>query len=384
MEHLLNKGVRQMQFSGIRRIANMIVDYPDAINLTLGQPDFLTPEHIKQAGIAAIQNNKTTYTQNPGLLDLRRAAANFMQQKYKLTYRPEDEIIVTTGASQAIDITLRTILEPGCEVILPSPVYPGYVPLIQLAGAIPVLIDTSNNGFVLTAEMIKEKLTDRTRCVLLPYPSNPVGTILDEQHIREIAELLKDKEIFVVSDEIYSELTYGKPHVSIASIPEMREKTIVINGLSKSHSMTGWRIGLTCAPAYISKEMVKLHLYSATCASTISQYAALEAWTNGLDDPAIMRNEYEKRRDYVYDRLVSMGLDVVKPEGAFYIFPSIRRTNMKSFDFAVELLKTGGVAVIPGDAFSPEGEGFIRISYAYSLDTLAEGLNRIERFIERL
>ncbi|MEH7352312.1 aminotransferase A [Neobacillus drentensis] len=384
MRHLLNKRVREMQFSGIRKIANLVAQYPDVINLTIGQPDFLTPEHIKATGKMAIDENKTTYTHNAGLIELREAACDYILQKYKLLYQPIDEVIITVGASQAIDITFRTILEEGNEVILPAPIYPGYAPIIELCGATPVFIDTSKNGFKLNAELVRDQLTDKTRCIVLPYPCNPVGSILDQKELEEIAELLKEKEIFVISDEIYSELTYEKPHTSIASIPEMRDKTIVINGLSKSHSMTGWRIGFVFAPSYIIEEMLKVHLYNATCASSISQYAAIEALTRGRDDTKMMKDEYRKRRDYVLKRLLSIGMEVEKPEGAFYIFPSIKHTNRKSEEFTIELLEKAGVAVVPGDVFSEAGEGYIRISYANDMDMLVEGLNRIEQFVDSI
>lgn len=384
MEDLINQRVRDIQVSGIRKFANMVGNYPGAISLTIGQPDFPTPEHIKQAAKQAIDSNKTSYTQNAGLLELRQAASQFLQNKYQLAYQPEDEIITTIGASGAIHIALQTILETGSEVILPGPVYPGYEPIIRMCGGTPVFVDTTQNNFRVNAELLAEKITDKTKCIILPYPSNPTGCILTEDDLREIAELLQDKNIFVVSDEIYSELIYDNKHVSIASMPGMRDKTIVINGLSKSHSMTGWRIGFTFAPAYITKHMIKVHQYSTTCASTISQYAALEALTNGMDDAEPMKQEYRKRRDYVVDRLIRMGFDVVKPDGAFYVFPSIRNFGMESFDFAVKLLEQEKVAVVPGDAFSEYGEGFLRISYAYSREVLEEALNRIERFTESL
>ncbi|HJV44894.1 MAG TPA: aminotransferase A [Bacillota bacterium] len=384
MEHLLNKRVQAIQISGIRRFSNRVAQYPDAISLTIGQPDFPTPDHIKDAGMRAIATNKTVYTHNAGIIELRKAAAEFMLDRYGLTYQPEDEVITTNGASEAIDITFRTILEEGSEVILPGPVYPGYEPIIKLCGAVPVYVDTRENSFRMNAEMIKNKITEKTRCVVLPYPSNPTGCVLDETSLRDIADLLKDKEIFIVSDEIYSELTYGEGHRSIAAYPGLWEKTIVINGLSKSHSMTGWRIGFTFAPEYISKQMLKVHQYNVTCASTISQYAALEALTNGKNDAEVMKEEYCKRRNYVYDRLVSMGLEVVKPDGAFYIFPSIQKFGMSSFDFATRLLETEKLAVVPGEAFSEYGEGYIRISYAYAMSVLEEGLNRLEKFIRQL
>nr|WP_206529469.1 aminotransferase A [Brevibacillus sp. SYP-B805] len=381
---MINQRVREIQISGIRRFANMVAQVPDAISLTIGQPDFETPEHIKEAAVTAIGNNRTVYTPNAGLPELRQAASGYMKNKYRLTYDPANEIIVTIGASQALDIAMRTILEEGCEVILPGPVYPGYEPLIRLCGAVPVYADTRGNGFKLSAQLLQDCLTDKTRCVILPYPSNPTGCVMAAEELGEIAELLKDREIFVISDEIYSELIYGQPHCSIASFPGMREKTIVINGLSKSHSMTGWRIGFTFAPAYLTEQMVKVHQYNVSCASSISQYAALEALTSGADDAEPMKEAYGKRRDYVYDRLAAMGLEVTKPQGAFYIFPSVRKFGMGSFDFATKLLETEKLAVVPGDAFSAFGEGYIRISYAYSMAQLEEGMNRLERFVRRI
>lgn len=384
MEHFINQQLKNIQISGIRKFSNMVAIYKDAVSLTIGQPDFPTPEHIKRAAQIAIDQNKTTYTPNAGVLELREAAAHFLEKKYQLSYDPEHEIITTVGASQAIDIALRTILEEGSEVILPGPVYPGYEPIIKLCGAVPVHVDTRDTQFKINADLIKEKLTDKTRCLILPYPSNPTGCILDRESIEEIATVIREKEIFVLSDEIYSELIYDQNHQSIASIPGMRDKTIVINGLSKSHSMTGWRIGFAFAPAYLIQHMLKVHSYNVSCASSISQYAALEALQNGMDDARPMKEEYLKRRDYVYDRLVGMGLDIVKPDGAFYFFPSIKQFNLTSFDFAVQLLEKEGVAVVPGDAFSSYGEGYIRISYAYSMDILEKGCDRLEQFIKSL
>jgi aminotransferase len=354
------------------------------VSLTIGQPDFPTPEHIKNAAKAAINDNKTYYTPNAGLPELRKAVSGYYHKKYGLYYDPDNEIIVTNGASEAIDTALRTILEEGSEVILPGPVYPAYEPIIRLCGAFPVYVDTTLNNFKINASMIKEKITENTRCIILPYPSNPTGCILDNEDIKELADLLADRDIFILSDEIYSELVYNGEHMSIASYPKMKEKTIVVNGLSKSHSMTGWRIGFTLAPEYVTKHMLKVHQYNATCASSISQYAAVEALVNGFEDSMCMREEYENRRNYTFNRLLSMGLDVVKPEGAFYIFPSIKKFNMKSFDFAYNLLDKAKVAVVPGDAFSIYGEGYIRISYACSMELLKEGLNRIESFIKTL
>ena len=381
MEELINKRVKEIQISGIRKFYNMTLKYPDVISLTLGQPDFNTPEHVKEAGIKAINANKTKYTENPGLLELRKEISKYIKLKYGMDYDPYDEIIVTNGASEGIDSTLRTILDEGSEVILPGPVYPGYEPIIKMCGAVPKYIDTRKNNFKITAEDIGKNITSKTRCIILPYPSNPTGAVLTKDEVQKIADVLRDREIFVLSDEIYSELVYDRNHFSIASIPGMKEKTIVINGLSKSHSMTGWRIGFILGPSYLTKHIVKVHQYNATCASSISQYAALEAVKNGSDDPLAMKNEYKKRRDYIFNRLINMGFEVAKPDGAFYIFPSISKFNLSSFEFASKLLEKQRVAVVPGDAFSSYGEGYIRLSFACSMDTLNEALNRIERFI---
>jgi aminotransferase len=295
-----------------------------------------------------------------------------------------DEVVVTVGASEAVDIVLRTIVTPGAEVVLPSPVYPGYEPLIRLAGGVPVYVDTRRSGFKLTAELLEPHLTERTRCVILCYPSNPTGQVLSEAELAALAKLLAQRDVFVLSDEIYSELVYGVPHRSIASFEGMRDKTIVINGLSKSHAMTGWRIGFTFAPAALTQHLVKVHQYNVTCASSVSQYAALEALTNGADDALPMRNAYAKRRNYVLGRLQRMGLEAEMPAGAFYVFPSIERFGLPSEQFAYRLLDEEKVAVVPGDAFTPYGEGYIRLSYAYAEEVLEQALDRLERFVRRL
>ncbi|MBZ9519252.1 aminotransferase A [Bacillus safensis] len=379
MEHLLNPRVKDIEISGIRTFSNLVSSYEDVVSLTIGQPDFYTPHHVKTAAKAAIDENFTSYTHNAGFLELRQAIQHYIKKKVNLDYDAESEIIVTTGASQAIDAAFRTILTEGDEVILPGPVYPGYEPIIRMCGAMPVHIDTTNAGFKLNAKLIEDALTEKTKCVVLPYPSNPTGVTLSEEELKEIAQLLEGKDIFILSDEIYSELTFDRPHHSIASF--LKEQTIVINGLSKSHSMTGWRIGFLFASAPIAKHVLKVHQYNVSCASAVSQKAALEAVTNGVDDALIMREQYKKRLDYVYDRLISMGLPVIKPSGAFYIFPSIESFGMSSFDFCMELLESTSLAVVPGSAFSPLGEGYVRLSYAYSLETLKEGLDRLEQFV---
>jgi aminotransferase len=382
VEHFVNPRVREIEISGIRKFFNMVSNSSNLVSLTIGQPDFPTPEHVKEAGSRAIAENFTTYTHNAGFPELRKAACDFVNKKYGLTYNDDDEVIVTVGASQAIDIAFRTILEEGVEVILPGPVYPGYEPIIKMCGAKPVYVDTRQNGFRLTAELVEPYISENTRCIVLPYPSNPTGVTLSEQEILDLVNLLKDKPIWILSDEIYSELVYTDAHQSIAKW--LREKTIVINGLSKSHSMTGWRIGFIFAPAFLTKHMLKVHQYSVSCTSSISQKAAFEALTAGFDDASYMREQYMKRLNYVYKRLTEMGLEAEKPTGAFYIFPSIQKFGKTSFDFALDLVKEAGVAVVPGSAFSKYGEGYVRLSYAYSLETLEKGLDRLERYIKTI
>ncbi len=380
MEHLINSKVKNIEISGIRKFFNMVAGTKDMISLTLGQPDFPTPEHVKEAGKKAIDENFTTYTHNAGYIELRTAAAHFVQTKYGLTYDPNNEIIITSGASEAIDITFRTILEEGVEVILPGPVYPGYEPIIKLCGARPVYADTRENNFRMTADIINNYITDKTRCIVLPYPSNPTGVSLTKEELSDIAELLKDKEIFVLADEIYSELVFDHKHFSLGTI--LKEKTIVINGLSKSHSMTGWRIGMLFAPSTITEHILKVHQYNVSCASSVSQMAALAALTAGINDAVEMKQAYMERREYVYERLTTMDLSVVKPDGAFYFFVKLPEPFTNSFDFALQLVQERGVAVVPGSAFSPLGEGYIRISFAYSMDVLAEALDRLEAFLK--
>ncbi|MGN1401898.1 MAG: aminotransferase A [Bacillus sp. (in: firmicutes)] len=376
---MINQRVKDIEISGIRKFFNLVAPYKDAISLTIGQPDFPTPAHIKEAAKQAIDENYTIYTHNAGFMELREAASAYVKEKYGLSYDPASEVIVTTGASEAIDISLRTILTEGCEVILPAPVYPGYEPIIKLCGATPVHADVTDNAFRLTADIIEKHLTPRTRAIILPYPSNPTGVTLTKQELKDIADLIADKELFIVADEIYSELTFEQEHTSIAAF--IKEKTILINGLSKSHSMTGWRIGFLFAPADLSGQILKVHQYNVSCASSISQKAAQAALTEGKEDALPMKKEYKKRRDYVYSRLVDMGLDVVKPDGAFYFFVKMPKGYPSSFDFALKLAKEGKVAVVPGSAFSSYGEGFFRLSYAYGMDTLIEGMNRLEAFL---
>ncbi|MEY2191410.1 aminotransferase A [Neobacillus sp. BF23-41] len=380
MEHLINQRVKDIEISGIRKFFNMVAHVDDLISFTIGQPDFPTPEHVKNAGIAAIEQNFTSYTHNAGTIELREAACNFVEKKYGLHYKPESEVIVTAGASEAIDIAFRSILIEGSEVILPGPIYPGYEPIIRMMGATPVHVDIRRNQFRFTLEMIKPFITEKTRCIVLPYPSNPTGVSLSESELIEIAEYIKNKDIFILADEIYSELTYDQPHQSIASF--LKEQTIVINGLSKSHSMTGWRIGFLFAPEGITKHILKVHQYNISCATSIAQKAALAAVTTGIDDALVMKKEYLKRRDYVFKRLSAMGLDAVKPDGAFYFFVKIPDTiALNSFDFALKLVQETKVAVVPGSAFSEYGEGYFRLSFACSMELLELGLNRLEQYL---
>lgn len=384
LKNLINSRVQQINISGIREFAEAVQQLSDGINFTLGQPDFPTPEHVKRAGKAAINANKTGYTNKAGTPELRQVACQFVQQKYGLKYSWENETMVMNGATQALDTVFRTILEEGSEVILAGPAFPGYYPLIEMCGAKAVFVDTTKNSFKMTADLIKQHITERTRCVLLSYPSNPVGMLLTKEELANIAALLKETDIFIVSDEIYSELIFEGKHSSIGSFPEVKDQTVVINGLSKSHSMTGWRIGLLFAPQFLIREMLKVHLFNTTCACSISQEAAIEALTNGSDDPIAMKEEYEKRMNYVYERLTSMGIEVIKPQAAFYIFPSIKKFRITSLEFAKMLLEKEHVAVVPGSSFSPLGENYIRISFTSSMDILEEGLNRMEQFVSAL
>lgn len=381
LKNLINSNVQNIEISGIRKFFNLVSGEKDVVSLTIGQPDFHTPDNVKKAGIQAIENNFTTYTPNQGILELRKAIHTYYQTNYDLTYQPETEIIVTAGASEAIDITFRTILTPGDEVILPSPIYPGYEPLITLANAKPVHVNTANTGFKFTPEILANAITEKTKCVVLPSPSNPTGAAYSKVELQALAEVLKEKEIFILSDEIYSEIVFDFDHTSIASIPDLKNQTIVINGVSKSHSMTGFRIGYTLAPEWLSGQMLKVHQYNVSCAASISQYAALEALTTYQQHTAYIKQVYKERRDYVYERLINMGLDVERPQGAFYIFPKLQLNNMNSFDLGLSLVRDAKLALVPGSSFSSYGEGYMRLSYAYHETILKEGLDRLEAYL---
>lgn len=384
MSITINEHVKQISISGIRQFSNQLVHYPDAINLTVGQPDFPTPESVKAAGIAAIANDFTGYSHNAGMIELRNAISRYFLETYAFTYNAENEIIVTIGASEAIDATFRTILEEGDEVILPAPLYPGYESVIKLCGAKVVLLDTSDTNFQPSPERLASLINEKTKAVLFNFPSNPTGVTILPAQMDALVEVLKQHEIFILTDEIYSENTFVGEHRSFASYSELRDRLFLIHGLSKSHSMTGWRIGFLLGPQEIMQHIIKIHQINAICAPVPSQHAAIEALTNGRGVPAIMNKEYIERRDFVYSRLIAMGLEVVKPNGAFYIFPSIKEFGMTSFDFATRLLKEGGVACVPGSAFSKYGEGFIRISYAYAMPVLIEGMDRMEAYLGKL
>ncbi len=377
----INPRAQSLKIPGTRQFSNQLVHYPDAINLTIGQPDFPTPLSVKEAGIRAIEQNLTGYSHNAGLLELRNAVNSFFSDKYGFSYDIQNEIVITNGASEAIDAVFRTILEEGDEVILPAPTYSGYVPVIELCGAKVVYLDTTDTNFQPSAERLANLITDKTKAMFFNNPSNPTGVVLTKETMDGLVDVIKEKNIFVLTDEIYSENTFSGKHHSFASYMEIRDKLFYIHGVSKSHSMTGWRIGFLMGPANVMEHVIKVHAFNTICASLPAQYGAIEALTNAKDTPTEMNFEYVKRRDFVYSRLTDMGVTVEKPNGAFYIFPEIKKYGLNSFDFATKLLQEGGVAVVPGSAFTTYGEGYIRISYAYSMTVLEEGLNRLEKFL---
>ncbi|SDJ10470.1 aminotransferase class I/II-fold pyridoxal phosphate-dependent enzyme [Salimicrobium halophilum] len=380
----LNKHAVTLEVPGIRQFANQLKDYQEAINLTIGQPDFPTPPAVKDAGMKAIIENETAYSHNAGLLSLREAVHRFFKEEYNLTYDPDSEIVITNGASEALDSVFRSILEEGDEVIITAPAYSAYEALVELAGAKAVYLDTTDTEFLPTKEKLESLITSKTKAVLFNYPSNPTGVTIPKPRMDELVEVLEKKEIYIVSDEIYSENTFSGRHHTFAAYPELRDRTFLIHGLSKSHSMTGWRVGFVLSDAPLMKVVLNVHLYNSICVALPSQYGAIEALTGSRDVPKEMNHAYIARRDFVYKRLTEMGLPTVKPNGAFYIFPSIEEFGLSSFEFCDRLLKEGGVACVPGSAFSKYGEGFFRISYAYSMPVLEEGLARLEAFLKQL
>lgn len=371
--------------SGIRKFFDLVSEMKDAISLGVGEPDFDTPWHIRDEGIYSLERGRTFYTSNAGLKELKEEIANYLRRRVHVDYDDRHEVLVTVGGSEAIDMAMRVMLNPGEEVLIPQPSYVSYVPCTIMAGGKPVIIELkAENEFRLTPEELLEHITDKTKLLVLPFPNNPTGAIMEQKDLEAIAKVIIEKDLYVLSDEIYSELTYKEDHVSIASIPDMQERTILINGFSKAYAMTGWRLGYACGPRKIIEQMTKLHQYAIMCAPTTSQYAAVEALRNGDDDVAMMREAYNQRRRYLVHAFKEMGLECFEPYGAFYIFPCIKEFGMTSEEFASRFLMEEKVAVVPGTAFGDCGEGFLRISYAYSLENLKEALGRMQKFIDRL
>ena len=385
LQDRFNKNVYEIAISLIRQFDEKVSGIPNMLKLTLGEPDFNTPEHVKEAGQQAIKDNFSHYTGMSGLIDVRDAASRFLSEKYSVNYQPTTEVLVTVGATEALSASLLSILEAGDKVLLPAPTYPGYEPLILLAGAEPVYIDTRATGFVLTPEQIDQAMEehgDKVKAIIITSPSNPTGVAYNEAEVSALSETLKKYPIFVISDEIYSELNYETKHVSFGKY--LREQTIVINGLSKSHAMTGWRIGFIFAPAELVEQIIKVHQYLVTAASTISQKAAVRALVQGISDAEVMREEYRERRDYVYQAMTKLGFEVARPSGAFYIFAKIPADyEQDSMAFCIDLAEKNQLAIIPGIAFGPEGEGYVRISYAASMESLVEAMNRLSTYLEK-
>lgn len=385
MRNPLSKTITQIEPSGIRKFFDIVAEMKDAISLGVGEPDFDTPWHIREEGIYALEKGRTFYTSNAGLMQLRVEICNYLDRKLGLKYSPKEEIMVTVGGSEAIDVALRAMLDPGDEVIIPQPSYVSYLPCTKLAGGTPVIVELkAEDKFKLTEEALKAAITPKTKVLILPFPNNPTGAIMNYKELEKIAKIVIDNDIYVISDEIYSELTYNGIHASIAQIDGMKERTIVINGFSKAYAMTGWRLGYAAGPHIIMEQMIKIHQYAIMCAPTNSQFAAVDALKNGDEDVARMVEAYNQRRRYLIHTFNRIGMECFEPEGAFYVFPSIRRFGMTSDEFATRLLMEEKVAIVPGTAFGNCGEGFLRVSYAYSLDNLKIALGRIEAFVNRL
>lgn len=385
MRNPLADKVVDIKPSGIRKFFDIVSEMKDAISLGVGEPDFDTPWHIRDEGIYSLEKGRTFYTSNAGLKELKAEITNYLHRRVKTDYDPDHEVIVTVGGSEAIDIGLRAMLNPGEEVLIPQPSYVSYEPCTVLAGGVPVIINLkAENEFRLTAKELEEAITEKTKVLILPFPNNPTGAVMERKDLEEIAKVIIEKDIFVMSDEIYSELTYKGDHVSIASLPGMRERTILINGFSKAFAMTGWRLGYACGPREIIEQMVKIHQFAIMCAPTTSQYAAVEALKNGDEDVAEMREAYNQRRRYLLHAFQEMGLPCFEPYGAFYMFPCIKEFGMTSDEFATRFLEEKKVAVVPGTAFGDSGEGFVRISYAYSLENLKIAIGRLAEFVQEL
>ena len=385
MRDPLSRQIKEIKPSGIRKFFDIVSEMEDAISLGVGEPDFDTPWHIRDEGIYSLEKGRTFYTSNAGLKELKMEICNYLKRSQGLDYDFNKQVIVTVGGSEAIDIGLRAMLDPGDEVLIPQPSYVSYEPCAILAGGVPVIIDLKNeNEFRLTAKELEDAITEKTKVLILPFPNNPTGAIMEKKDLEAIAEVIIRYDLFVISDEIYGELTYKGEHVSIATLPGMIERTILINGFSKAYAMTGWRLGYACAPSVIMEQMIKIHQFAIMCAPTTSQYAAVEALRRGDEDVALMCEAYNQRRRFLMHTFREMGLQCFEPYGAFYVFPCIKEFGMTSDAFAERLLKEEKVAVVPGTAFGDCGEGFLRISYAYSLENLKIAMNKIENFIERL
>lgn len=385
MRNFLSEKVTSLKPSGIRKFFDIVSEMKDAISLGVGEPDFDTPWHIRDEGIYSLERGRTFYTSNAGLKDLRKEIANYIERTQKISYNPDTEILVTVGGSEAIDIGLRAVINPNDEVIIPQPSYVSYEPCAILANAKPVIINLkAENEFRLKPEELLNAITPKTKVLILPYPNNPTGAIMEKEDLEAISKIIIEKDILVMSDEIYSALTYKNSHVSIASIEGMKERTILINGFSKAYAMTGWRLGYACAPKEILSQMTKIHQFAIMCAPTTSQYAAISALKNGDSDVETMRRAYNQRRRFLMNAFKEMGLECFEPYGAFYVFPCIKKFGMTSEEFATKLLMEEKVAVVPGTAFGNCGEGYLRISYAYSLENLKLAIERINRFIQKL
>lgn len=384
-DNIIAERIRQTKPSGIRKFFDILESMDDVISLTVGQPDFITPWHIRKAGITALENGKTYYTSNKGLVELRHEISKYLNRRFELNYDAQSEIIVTVGGSEAIDIAIRALVNPGDEVIVVEPSFVCYTPIAAMAGATPIIIKTrEQDKFKLTAEDLKAAITDKTKLLVLPFPNNPTGAILEKDELEKIADVLRDTDIMVLSDEIYAELTYGKKHVSFASLPDMKERTIIVSGFSKAYAMTGWRLGYLAAPEELASQIFKIHQYAIMCAPTTSQFAAIEALRNGDDDIEYMTGEYNRRRKILLKGLKNIGIDCFEPEGAFYAFPNISKFGLSSEEFCERLLYEHKVGLVPGTAFGECGEGFARISYAYSLEHIQKALVKIKEFIDTL
>lgn len=384
MEHKLSEKVLSIKPSGIRKFFDLVAEKKDVISLGVGEPDFDTPWHIRDEGIFELEKGKTFYTSNSGLKELRYEICNYLKRKFNLTYDPLNEVLVTVGGSEAIDLSLRALINEGDEVIIPEPCYVSYKPCAVLANAKPVIINLkSENNFKLTADELKNAITKKTKVLILAFPNNPTGAVMLKEDLEEIAKIVKENDIYVISDEIYAELTYGGRHHSIAEIDGMKERTIVINGFSKAYAMTGWRLGYACGMKEIISQMTKIHQFAIMCAPTVSQYAAIEALKNGDKDIEMMRESYNQRRRFLISSFNEMGIPCFEPFGAFYVFPCIKKYGMTSEEFAMRFLDEENVAVIPGTAFGDSGEGFLRISYAYSIEKLKIAMEKLANFIKR-